>query len=104
MELATTRSAAQPGGLTLKLGEDVEWLHELSMDMDPEDGCIWVYGVGEDGVVAFTRFGIECLQEIISDLRATGQAKSLPCRRAHVRPPHVRARSNISRQTVTQSR
>jgi hypothetical protein len=23
-----------------KLGEDVEWVHELSMDMDPEDGFL----------------------------------------------------------------
>jgi hypothetical protein len=88
VELAAALDAAQPGGLTLAgitavftidhvagmLGEDVEWLHELSQDMDPEDGCLWVYGVGEHGVVAFTKFGIECLQEIISDLRATGRA------------------------------
>jgi len=27
--------------------------------MRPEDGCLWVYGVGEDGVPAFTRDGME---------------------------------------------
>ena len=42
------------------LGEDEEWLHELSIDMFPEDGCLRVYGVGEDGVTAFTDYGIEC--------------------------------------------
>ena len=42
------------------LGEDEDWLHELSIDMFPEDGCLRVYGVGEDGVTAFTRDGIEC--------------------------------------------
>src|SRR5689334_22517601 len=26
--------------------------------MRPEDGCLWVYGVGEDGVPAFTRDGM----------------------------------------------
>ena len=31
-----------------------------------EDGVIWVYGVGEDGVQAFTDFGIENLIELIS--------------------------------------
>jgi hypothetical protein len=31
------------------LGEDEDWLHELSIDMFPEDGCLHVYGVGEDG-------------------------------------------------------
>ena len=44
------------------LGEDEDWLHELSIDMFPEDGCLRVYGVGEGGVTAFTRDGIECLQ------------------------------------------
>jgi hypothetical protein len=29
-----------------------------------EDGVIWVYGVGEDGVQAFTDFGIENLIEL----------------------------------------
>jgi hypothetical protein len=33
--------------------------------MDIEDGVIWVYGVGEDGVMAFTDFGIENLIELI---------------------------------------
>jgi hypothetical protein len=91
VELAATRAAAQPGGLTVAgitavftidyvaemLGEDVEWLHELSQELDPEDGCLWVYGVGEDGVIGFTKFGIESLRELIADLRATGRAQPL---------------------------
>ncbi|WP_201724242.1 hypothetical protein [Bradyrhizobium centrolobii] len=32
--------------------------------MDIEDKIIWVYGVGEDGVKAFTDFGIENLIEL----------------------------------------
>ena len=56
------------------LGEDAEWLHELSIDMFPEDGCLSVYGVGEDSVRAFTPFGIDCLREIIDELRSTGSA------------------------------
>ena len=42
--------------------------------MFPEDGCLRVYGVGEDGVPAFTRNGIECLQQIIADQRADRHA------------------------------
>lgn len=57
-----------------KLGEDEEWLWDLQIDMDPEDGCLWVYGVGEDGVPAFTDYGIECLEQIIADERAAGRA------------------------------
>jgi hypothetical protein len=33
--------------------------------MDAEDGLIWVYGVGDDGVMAFTDFGIETLMDLI---------------------------------------
>ena len=56
------------------LGEDEDWLHELSIDMFPEDGCLRVYGVAEDGVTAFTRDGIECLQQIIADEPAARRA------------------------------
>jgi hypothetical protein len=55
-------------------GEDEEWLWELSDDMDPEDGCLWIYGIGEDGLRAFTQFGIECLQELINDQRTAAGA------------------------------
>jgi hypothetical protein len=33
--------------------------------MEIEDGVIWVYGVGEDGILAFTNFGIENLIELV---------------------------------------
>ena len=56
------------------LGEDPEWLWELQTDMFPEDGSLWVYGVGEDGVPGFTEYGIECLKQIIADERAAGRA------------------------------
>ena len=56
------------------LGEDEDWLFELSIDMFPEDGCLCVYGVGEHGVTAFTQYGIECLQQIIADERAARRA------------------------------
>jgi hypothetical protein len=56
------------------LGEDEDWLHELSIDMFPEDGCLWVYGVAEDGVSAFTEDGIENLRQIIVDERTAGRA------------------------------
>ena len=88
MELAAAFGTSQSGGLILAaiaavftigyvanlLGEDEDWLYELSIDMFPEDGCLRVYGVGEDGVTAFTRYGIECLQQIIADQRAAGRA------------------------------
>ena len=33
--------------------------------MDQEDGLIWVYGAGDEGVMAFTDFAIETLQNLI---------------------------------------
>jgi hypothetical protein len=92
VELAATRGNSSSGGLSLaaisaaftigyvanRLGEDEDWLFDLSSDMFPGDGCLWVYGVGEDGVPAFTRDGIECLQQIIADKKAAGRAPNRP--------------------------
>ena len=89
MELATAFGTAKSGGLIVAaiaavftigyvanmLGEDEDWLHD-PIDMFPEDGCLHVYGVGEDGVIAFTDYGIECLRQIIADERAAGNAPS----------------------------
>ena len=33
--------------------------------MEPEDGLIWVYGPGDDEVMAFTDFGIDNLKDLI---------------------------------------
>ncbi len=48
-----------------ELGEDEDWLHEISGEMEPEDGVIWVYGVGEEGVPAFSEDGIDSLRDLI---------------------------------------
>ena len=86
MELAAKLGRAQPGRLIMAaisavltigyvanlLGEDENWIFDLSIGMFPEDGCLWVHGVGEDGVPAFTRDGIENLRQIIADARAGG--------------------------------
>ena len=80
MELAAALGGAQPGGLIVAaissvftisyvanlLGEDEDWLHDLSIGMEPEDGSLWVYGVGDDGVPAFTRDGIDNLRRMIA--------------------------------------
>ena len=61
MELATALGTAKSGSLIMAaivsvftigyvanlLGEDEDWLHELSIDMFPEDGRLCVYGVDE---------------------------------------------------------
>jgi hypothetical protein len=86
--MALAAGTAQPGSLTVAatasvftighvarmLGEDEDWLQELSIDMEPEDGRLHIYGVGEDGVTAFTRDGIKNLLQIIADQRVAGHA------------------------------
>lgn len=52
------------------LGEDEEWLRDISINMDPEEGCLWVIGVGEDGCQAFSEHGIEGLKQIIIEERS----------------------------------
>lgn len=47
------------------VGENEDWLYEVACQMEIEDGMIWVYGAGEDDVMAFTDFGIENLIELI---------------------------------------
>jgi hypothetical protein len=48
-----------------ELGEDVDWLYDVALEMEPEDGVIWVQGLGDDSVMAFTDFGVESLVELI---------------------------------------
>jgi hypothetical protein len=58
------------------LGESVDWLHDVAMGMDTEDGVIWVYASGDDQVMAFTDFGIETLVELIKEHRSLSDSKS----------------------------
>jgi hypothetical protein len=95
VELAATLGTATSGSLIVAaiasvftigyvanlLGEDEDWLHELSIDMFPEDGRLWIYGVGEDGVTAFTEDGIE-------NLRPSSTSEPAAARRHRSNPPN----------------
>jgi hypothetical protein len=48
-----------------ELGENEDWLCDVAAEMEPEDGLIWVHGITDDGVMAFTDFGIDNLVELI---------------------------------------
>ena len=52
------------------LGEDEDWLWEIAVEMDQEDGLIWVYGPGDESVMAFTDFGIETLTGLVAIYKA----------------------------------
>ena len=47
------------------LGEDEDWLHEISIVMMPEDGACWIYDLDDDGILAFTQEGIDNLRDLI---------------------------------------
>ena len=47
------------------LGEDVNFLFDVAIEMEPEDGLIWVHGLEDEGVIAFTEFGVETLVELL---------------------------------------
>jgi hypothetical protein len=49
-----------------ELGEDEDWLCDIAGEMEPEDGLIWVYGPGDDAIMAFTDCGIEQLNDLIA--------------------------------------
>ena len=55
------------GRVAEMLGEDEDRLQDLAMDMDPEDGCLSVYGTNNLSTTAFTPYGIELLRQLILD-------------------------------------
>ncbi len=58
--------------LAKDLGEDADWLAHIAIDMEPEDGLIWVYDPEHpDGTMAFSQFGIESLRNLIEIHRST---------------------------------
>ena len=51
------------------LGEDEELLWEVAMELEPEDGCLWIHGIDDQQTLAFTPRGMESLRELIPDLK-----------------------------------
>ncbi len=47
------------------LGEEEDWLSDVALEMDPEAGCLAIYGVNDEGTTGFTTSGIENLKELI---------------------------------------
>ena len=65
MQLNKVHSVKTIDRVAAELGETVDRIFDLAVDMETEDGVIWVYGPGDDSVIAFTPFGIENLRELI---------------------------------------
>ena len=65
----TIRRAAQI------LGRDEELLWELSQQLEPEDGKLWVLDIEGAEMLAFSQFGIENLREIITKVIGSGDRR-----------------------------
>ena len=44
---------------------DVDFLFDVAIEMEPEDGLIWVLSLGDESVMAFTDFGVDSLVDLI---------------------------------------
>jgi hypothetical protein len=51
------------------LREDEQLLWDLALNMEPEDGSLWIYGTDDQQTIAFTDRGMEYLQELIAEHR-----------------------------------
>ena len=59
------------GRVAKELGEDVDWLFDVALEMEPEDGVIWVQGLDDESIMAFTDFGVDNLVDLIKIHRET---------------------------------
>ena len=50
-----------------EIGEDEELLSDLLLELEPEDGVIWVYDMDDRRCEALTDFGIENLKAVLSE-------------------------------------
>ena len=61
MQLNKVHSVKTIDRVAAELGETVDRLFDLAIDMETEDGVIWVYSPRDDSGIAFTPLGIENL-------------------------------------------
>jgi hypothetical protein len=56
--------------------KDEQLLWDLAINMEPEDGCLWVHGTDEQHTMAFTDRGLEYLQELVAEHKAATRLRS----------------------------
>jgi hypothetical protein len=44
------------------LGESIDLLNEIAQQLEPKDGCLWIYDTNEHASRGFTERGIESLK------------------------------------------
>ncbi|KAA0676074.1 hypothetical protein [Azospirillum brasilense] len=70
--MARTRNLVTMERVAEILGEDVEWLIDIAIELEPEDGCLTVFGPREQWFYALTEDGVENLKELIQ-IHRTGR-------------------------------
>ena len=59
------------------LGEDEDWLHGISTEMEPEDGVPSAHGPGDESTPAFTELGLENLRELVRIHRESAERRAI---------------------------
>lgn len=71
MQLNKVHSVRTLALVARDLGRDEDWLGDLTLGMEPEDGVVQVCNpTHEDGIMAFTEFGVENLFNLIDIYRS----------------------------------
>lgn len=52
------------------INENPDLLRQISVEMEPEDGCITIYGKNDESIIAFSDFGIETLVNLLEEIRS----------------------------------
>lgn len=62
-----------------QLGVDEDWLADIAIDMEPEDGLIWIHGPDDDdSIMGFSEDGIDTLHDLIREHKAQGNFPPKP--------------------------
>jgi hypothetical protein len=51
------------------LGEGEDLLADLALNLETEDGCLWVLDIDNGSTLAFTADGIDSLRQLLPDLK-----------------------------------
>lgn len=63
------------GHVAKLLGVGEALIHDLTLGLEPEDGVVWVYGIEDDGILAFTDDGIEEVRLLIEEFNRVDPKK-----------------------------
>ena len=79
--MAAIKAVYTLAAVALMLDVSEEFLHDLSIEMELEDGCIAIYGTGGDYTPGFTTDGIERLRELMAELSQLNLPLNTSCPR-----------------------